>query len=78
MATTSSSLQRLNDAQLYLLKLFETPISDKQLDDIKSLIANYLAKQVDELSDQVWEDRGMNEEKIDQLLSMHLRRPYQK
>ncbi len=76
MATVSPSLHRLNDAQLYLLRLFEHPINEKQLSDIKQLITNYLAKQVDDLSEQVWDERNLSDEKMEQLLGMHLRTPY--
>lgn len=78
MATSSPSLHRLNDAQLYLLKLFEHPISEKQLSDIRQLITDYLAKQVDQLSDQVWNENGMDDAKVDQMLNMHMRTPYKK
>lgn len=76
MATASSSLHRLNETQLYLLRLFEHPINDKQLKDIKELISNYLASQVDDLSEQVWEERGFSEETMEQILRTHLRTPY--
>jgi len=78
MTTSSASLHRLNDAQLYLLKLFEHPISEKQLSDIRQLITDYLAKQVDQLSDQVWNENDMNEAKINQMLNMHMRTPYKR
>lgn len=38
---------KLNSMQLFMLKIFERPISNQQEEDIKQLLVDYFAKQID-------------------------------
>jgi hypothetical protein len=67
---------RLNSVQIHLLKMFSRPIKENDLLEIKSLLSNYYAKKVDEESDKIWEEKEMNQDKIQELLNSHIRTPY--
>jgi len=51
----------LNQVQLDLLKLFERPLTAQQLQDIRSMLSQYMANQVDELGEQVWQEKKLTD-----------------
>lgn len=67
---------KLNAVQLHLLKMFARPMSEQDLLEIKALLSNYYAKKVDDESDKLWEEKGLSQQSIDDLLNAHLRTPY--
>ncbi len=67
---------KLNAVQMHLLKMFSRPMSEHDLKEIKGLLSDYFAKKVDVESDKIWEDKGMSQQSIDDLLNTHLRTPY--
>jgi hypothetical protein len=56
--------QPLSNVQVELLKLYSTGIGDKQLLEIKELIANYLFEKSVTQADKLWEEKGYNQETI--------------
>lgn len=68
----------LNQAQIDLLRLFERPLTAQQLQDIKTMLSQYLAKQVEEVGTQVWQDKKLTDQDMDNLLKSHVRTPYRK
>jgi len=68
----------LNQVQLDLLKLFERPLTAQQLQDIRSMLSQYMANQVDELGEQVWHEKKLTDKDMDKLLKSHVRTPYRK
>lgn len=78
---TSSSFHQpapLNQAQIDLLKLFERPLTPQQLQDIKTMLSNYLANQVNDLGTQVWHDKKLTEKDMKDLLKSHIRTRYKR
>jgi hypothetical protein len=73
---TANQPTRLNSVQIHLLKMFSRPIKETDLVEIKTLLSNYYAKKVDEESDKIWDEKNMNQDKIQKLLNTHLRTPY--
>jgi len=49
----------LSNLQLELLKLYANSISERQLFDIKLMLANYFAQQASQAMDEVWETQGL-------------------
>ena len=67
---------KLNAVQLHLLKMFARPMDEQDLTAIKSLLSNYYAQKVDAESEKLWDEKGMSQQSIDDLLNAHLRTPY--
>ncbi len=67
---------KLNTVQLHLLKMFARPMNEQDLLAIKSLLSAYYAQKVDEESEKIWIEKGLNQGSIDNLLNSHLRTPY--
>jgi hypothetical protein len=68
---------KLNTVQLHLLKMFARPMNEQDLLAIKSLLSAYYAQKIDEESEKIWQEKGLNQDSIDSLLNSHLRTPYQ-
>jgi hypothetical protein len=67
---------KLNAVQMHLLKMFARPMDEQDLTAIKDLLSNYYAQKVDAESDKLWEEKGMSQQTINDLLNAHLRTPY--
>ena len=67
---------KLNSMQQFMIQLFDRPVNSKQEDDIKQLLANYFAKQIDVEMDEIWEVRKMSQKDLDKALKTHKRTPY--
>ena len=61
-----------NPAQLYLLSVFSRVKSDEELDDIKSLVADYYAKKLDRLTEEMWESGELDQKRLDEINEMDL------
>jgi hypothetical protein len=66
----------LNNLQIELLKMFSRPIPDKQILEIRQLLADYFAQKIDEDVDTLFEQQGWDATKADEWLGQHLRTPY--
>ena len=66
----------LTNLQLELLKLYSFNISDNQLKDIKKLMADYFAKQIDSEMDYLWQEKGWDQSTIKKWKNTHMRTPY--
>lgn len=44
---------KLNSMQLFMIKLFARQLSSKQEEEIKALLTDYFAKQIDDEVDQI-------------------------
>ncbi len=68
---------KLNSMQLFMLKMFERPISNQQEEDIKQLLVDYFAKQIDLEMDRIWDEKAMTQEDLDKAFVTHKRTKYQ-
>ena len=59
---------KLNSMQQFMIQLFDRKVSSKQEDDIKKLLVNYFSKQIDDEMDNIWEERGMTQKDLDNVL----------
>jgi hypothetical protein len=66
---------KLNPIQIHLLQMFDRLKSENELQELKGFLANYYAQKVDKESEKLWEEKGMSDKTIDELLNMHLRTP---
>lgn len=67
---------KLNSMQLFMIKLFARQLSTKQEEEIKALLTDYFAKQIDDEVDRIWENKGLSQEDLDRALEEHKRTPY--
>lgn len=67
--------QPLNNAQLELLKLFADDVPEEDLVAIKELISKYFLEKAKDEADRLWEEKGLDSDK---LLKEHRRTPYRK
>ena len=62
----------LNQAQLHFLQILSHIKTDESLRELKRLVRNYYAQQLQEEADEYWEEGKIS----DDLLNEHLRTPY--
>jgi len=67
---------KLNSMQLFMLKMFEKQLNSKQEKEIKQLLSEYFANQIDDEMDQIWENRGLSQDDLDEALITHKRTKY--
>lgn len=68
----------MNAAQMALLESFASVTSQEELAGLMQVIKQYYASLLKKEMEQLWEDGTLNQDKLDQLKSEHLRTPYRK
>lgn len=63
----------LSNMQLELLKLYANDLPDRQLHDIKLLLAQYFAQKATEAMDKQWDERGLTEQDMVDWTNQHAR-----
>ena len=58
----------LTELQAEMLKLFATKISEKDLIEIRNMIALYLLEKARDEADTIWDEKGYTDEKLKELL----------
>ena len=59
----------LSNVQLELLKLYSTNLSEKDILELKDVLARFYAEKSIELADRVWEQKGYTNEDMDSILN---------
>lgn len=67
---------KLSNLQLELIKLFSYQLSEKQLKDIRALLASYFAQQATEEMNKLWEENNWTTETMRQWGNEHMRTKY--
>ncbi|WP_439558204.1 hypothetical protein [Dyadobacter sp.] len=47
-------MTKLNDMQRFMLRMFERQLNAKQESEIKQMLSDYFAKQIDDEMDKIW------------------------
>ncbi len=68
---------RLSNLQLELIKVFSYQVPDKQLLEIKDILAAYFADTLSKEMDKLWDENNWTDETMDSWLNEDLRTPYQ-
>ncbi|WP_461109194.1 hypothetical protein [Spirosoma koreense] len=64
--------------QLHLLRFFsEHQVSEEETAEIQQLIVNHYAQKADERMDEIWTEKGISEQTIDEILNSPLKKPTQ-
>ncbi len=66
----------MSNLQLELLKLYATSIPERQLLDIRQLLAAYFSKQIDEAMSALWEEKKWDDVTLESWRTERLRTPY--
>jgi len=64
---------KLSNVQLELMKLFATDVSEQELKELKQLLLEFKFNRVTALADKLWEEKGLTNKDMDNLLEKHLR-----
>ncbi|GAB3495218.1 hypothetical protein GCM10027341_12250 [Spirosoma knui] len=67
------NVSSLSNLQLELLKLYPYNVSDAQIQEIRQLLADYFARKIDSEMNQLWQEKGWNEQTIQDWKQEHLR-----
>ena len=67
----------LSNLQLELLKLYSFNLPENQLKDIKKMLADYFAREIDVEMDKLGEEKGWDQSTIEKWKSTHMRTPYE-
>jgi hypothetical protein len=65
---------KLSNIQIELLKLFQYDLPEKQLLEIKNMLAKYFAKCATEEMDKLWDENAWNDETMETWANEHLRK----
>ena len=65
--------RKLSNLQIELLKVFSYNLSDSQLLDIKTLLANYFAQKASDRMDELWEEKGWTADTMKEWGNEHMR-----
>ena len=70
----TATTTKLNPVQLHLLQMFVHIKNENHLQDLKKVLSDFYAQKVDELSEQIWEEKGLTQQDMDDLLNAHFRK----
>lgn len=59
----------LSNIQSEMLKLFSADIPEKELEEIKKIIAKFLLESARDKADTIWDSRGYTDEKLQKILN---------
>jgi hypothetical protein len=65
---------KLSNLQIELLKLFQYNLPDKQLSEIKNMLAKYFAKSATAEMDKLWDENDWDNNTIKDWSKEHLRK----
>jgi hypothetical protein len=65
-----------NEAQLEIIQLFGTGVSDEDMKELKQVLLAFKFKRVSQLADKISREKGWTDEFIDGISDGHLRTPY--
>lgn len=66
----------LNNAQIEILDMMSFVKSQEALADLKQVISNFFASELEKEMNQLWESGEMTEEKVEGFRNLHERTPY--
>ncbi len=66
--------QPLTNAQLEILKAFSHKLSEKDLLELRKILADFFAKKTVKLANKAWDEKGWTDKDVDRLLHTKLRK----
>ena len=68
---------QLNPTQLYLLQLFSFSQTEESQLDLQKVLQSYYQDKVAKRANELWDKLELNQQKLDEMSSIHERLPYQ-
>ena len=68
---------QLNPTQKYLLQLFSFSQTEESQQDLQRVLLNYYRQKVQNRAGELWDKLNLDQQKLDELCSIHERLPYQ-
>ena len=68
--------KKLTNLQIELVKLFEYQVEEKQLLEIRDLLARYFAAEATKEMDSLWQQNGWTNDTMKEWANTHTRTPY--
>ena len=68
---------QLNPTQLYLLQLFSFSKTKESQLDLQNVLRTYYHEKVAKRANAIWDKLEMDQQKLDEMCSIHERLPYQ-
>lgn len=59
----------LSNAQMELMKLLGTNLSDNDLKELKTVLARFFAERAMDKADKIWDKKGLNDDDMDKWLN---------
>ena len=59
----------LSNVQMELLKLYSTDIKEKDLEELKNVLANYFAQKAIKEADKIWDQKKMSADTMEKWLN---------
>jgi hypothetical protein len=66
--------EKLTNVQIELLKLFRYNLPEKQLTEIKNMLAKYFANSAGDEMDKLWDEKGWDNNTMNDWANEHLRK----
>lgn len=73
MVGVSGTTGALTPTQLYLLQFFSRNPSEENAKEVKEALFQYYQQKMDKQLDELWDDGTLNQTRLDQLRSLHIR-----
>jgi len=74
----SEDIPRMNQQQLDMLRLFQSPMPEQDYNEIKRFVVKTLAKNIDDEMERLEKEKGWTQETYEQWGKEHRRTPYKK
>ncbi|MBQ6653468.1 MAG: hypothetical protein IJM81_08810 [Prevotella sp.] len=65
-----------NPIQLYLLRMFSRMRSEQELKEVQQVLANYYCAKVEKRANALWDQLGLDQQKLEEMADIHERLPY--
>lgn len=59
---------KMSNLQLELLKIFSRDLPEKELLEIKQLLANYFSTKLEREAERIWDEKGLTNDDMDRWL----------
>ena len=70
------TLTEINPAQMLILKSFASVSSEEELSALMKTLKNFYAQRLENELDRLWTDGTLDQKRLDELQTEHLRTPY--
>ena len=70
------TLSEINPAQMLILKSFASVSSEEELSALMKTLKKFYAQRLENELDRLWTDGSLDQKRLDELQTEHLRTPY--